>query len=428
MRKSILLITLVGINFIFSNLESTPSFLFRRIKDRNFIPLYETGTFLYKEFGNNKFTLNEVMERAKKAGLPGFTYPHAYYKLELFVRTGVLGIERGKPNYYYFLAPFNTLQNLQLLSSISELHRAVYYSQEIDSVEESIKAKLEVIKTAIDIEAKGIIKVKLSSDLEKFPEIKMKFLIGIVSQKMVDLYKSFSEILIKKEDRGYPFRVDMDYRPERIVVTLPAYPLEYVYEESPLLSIIGVEPEKIECDLMWDWLGSEHFRRELVQAIIQSDLQLEALLSPLESYFFGGITLLYGTLPGIMVRRFPLLEKFVIRRKERKFVKDYNNFISLAKEILKIRLVPVNNLSLTEKKVLILRYGIDDPINPEPGRARQRKEVAELLGITREAVRLAEIRAREKLKLNYEDEIKVNSYLLQIEEILDKIEEELENP
>ncbi|MCM8778445.1 MAG: hypothetical protein NC898_04955 [Candidatus Omnitrophica bacterium] len=429
MRRVFCLVILLNLNFItFDLAPDTAYFISRRIKSRNFVPLYEVASFLYREFGKDKFTIQEVMENATRKGLPGFDYSNTYYKLEIFVRVGVLAVERSKPNYYYFLPPFNTPRNLQLLFFISELHRAIYYSHALNEVEGSIRGKLEIIKTAIEIGDRGIIKVRLSPELTNFPELKMRLLIGIVGQKMIDLYKSFSEILIKTQNYGYPFRVDIDYDSERITITLPKYPLEYVYEEIPLLPMTGTEPEKIECDLMWNWIGNEHFRRELVQAVIQKDLQLEALISPLELYFFGGITLLYETMPGIISRRLTLLEKFISRRDEERFVNDYLKFISLVRKILDIRLRPVEQLSPTEKRVLILRYGIADPINPEPGRPRSRKEVAELLKITPEAVRQAEMRAREKLKLGSAEEIAIGGYLWDIEEILDRVEAELERP
>jgi DNA-directed RNA polymerase specialized sigma subunit len=415
MNKRILLLTLLlfsfsAINFSFAN-EVT-----RRIRDTDSAPraLYELALFIFDKFGTNEFTIQEIADALGK------TPQDIYYRVEILSRVEVLSKEKkGRENYYRFISPFDSRENVKLLSSVPELHRARYDSHQMtNELVANIIHNIGIIKEAIELAARGEFNIQLSSQLqEKFPEVRTKFLMGLIGARdneelrnVWSIYKNFSQVKIVTTD--YPlYRVDIDYDPlkNEAKILLPTYPLDYVFKDTPFEELL-----QIYADGMWNWLGDARFRRELVYAVILGDTKLEALLTQGESYFLSGLGINLG-LSFLLHEELPFLERFIIHRNNPVIQPYYERFISLAKQVLQIRRNPVDGLSPQEKEILTLRYGLGDGV---PRTLRDVVRIFEERGqeITRERVRQIEIKAIHKLKgeLRFWE---IAPYLNQIKEI-----------
>lgn len=370
--------------------------------------LHGFGVYIYEKIAEGK--LPERFTRQDVINLTGWSYLTVYRKTILLEEIGILEVWEGRPNYYSLKSPFDKRENLELLSVIEELHKGSYDAEERAEIVPIIKEKIEIIKQAMELAAKEELNVQLSPELrEEFPLIKMKFFIGIVGQNLIDLYKSFTSIKITKSEYPPPQRVDIDYNPakDEIIIILPGYPFRIIVGEK-------VSPEAPPYDPMWNWLGSEFIRRELVYAVITGDLKLEVNGTPAQKIFYN---LLFSSQfiirTATLTSDFALLERFIMERNEPVIKPLFQEFISVYKEILQLYLEALGGI-LTEKewKILSLRYGLKD------GKPRTLKEVASIFNITRERVRMIEIKALEKLRRLYLD---ITPYKARIEEILQKV-------
>lgn len=373
--------------------------------------LYEFGIYIYDRIhsDNPEDRLPERFTRKDIQDLTGWSQTEANSKLLFLTAIGILQREgkgtRGNLYIYQLKSPFEVRENLKLLNAIRELHNVSYERKRRESVVPIVKEKIEIIKKAIELADKRELNIVLSTELEReFPELKKRFLIGLVGQDLIKLYKSFSKIKIKKSQYPYTDRVDIDYNPvkDEVVIIFPEYPIEYVYHtyhgREVLSRIFGRRqiPDSIKPDLMWNWLGSEYMRRELVYAVIEGAIRLEITLTSAEDLGFGNITSSRLVIATATAKSdLALLEKFITNRKDPKIGPLFNQFVLLQREILKYYFFEktfTSVLSDREKEILSLRYGLED------GHPRSLKYVADIFNITRERVLHIERKALMKLR------------------------------
>ncbi|MDP8234155.1 MAG: sigma factor-like helix-turn-helix DNA-binding protein [Candidatus Saelkia tenebricola] len=409
---------------------SLSSNITRRVKSSQFevTSMHGFAMAIFNRFGSEQFTMKEAQEVLDNK--------NPYYSLQLLSDAGVLEAYKPglrKENLYRLIPPFSYSENnLKLLSFIPEFQNKTVSSKDFtDELISSARANVNVVKEAIGLFDKGVFDISLLGELSQHEEIKFQFLMGVISQDLVGLYKTFSKIEIR--NAGLDPKVNIDYNAvnNSLMISLPGYPFDFAYEDdrASLLLMktmgIGVDLDSLEirADNMWKWIGTPEFKRELIYAVVQGDIMFEALLTPLEGLLLGNLRVSIATLPlPEEVDCIDFLANIVEFRNHSSIKQVYREFLNVEKEILKIKLQAMDQLTFDEKKIIVLKYGLED------GQMRTTDQVAEILQLSIERVRQITISALEKIRdrgFLEEIEEQLIPYQDQLREALEMLYQEL---
>lgn len=352
-------------------------------------PLYNFASFLYRNFGERKFSIEDV----QNVLTADWSQPMVYSRMRFLKNVGILKIEQGRPNYYQIAEEFYGLENFELLAGIRELHAKA--NANVDSafiflVKEKIRAILE---------AKENLVIDISTNFQgKEKQLRQKLLISLSYYGLLDFIKSFSYIRVEKgsynvsynnRDNSLTLQIRGGYELSQEVPTL------FYFRDSPL-------------------------RKNLASSIIASTIELERFARDVEYLEYLEITLgeilkginriaraIYGTrlyYASELVERFPLLdlkiphnpyeyglsltEAFISKRNDRDFQALYLTFLALQEKIAEDIMKGLNSLGFRRKYILYLRYF----------KGLTHEAIGERFYISRERVRQLEGEALHKLK------------------------------
>jgi hypothetical protein len=379
--------------------------------------LSRLGTFIYDRLKAEKkeeFTNEDIMRWT------GHSYGNAVLKSELFTKVGILELFRqeGRKLFFRFSPQFQDRENLELLAGVKELQeRAGYSSAELEPLVSIIKDKIALILDA---------KEKLNIDTRNFgdsgPDLRKKFLIAISYPGLIELFRSFSAIILEKgENIGvYKYKMGdilkfvfpgryiedvlvsqgiwnlfLDYSADPAVQRELRFPLRRTTAFSVLRDDAGLETDwnaifkdlRPECQLQPGEIPLAGLNK-LVSPGGFMAFPFSAELYQKDAIWDQGYNQRVPLPYNPAEYGLSLLEAFIAHRNSNSTHPLYDGFKANQKAVVKAAAEAINMLSSVEKEVMILRVV----------KGFSLARVEEILNLPREQIRIIETRAQHKLR------------------------------